>query len=104
MEENPLWPTMGHTDAGIYSDRFDELYDCKLFLIRIADELHYYRKKDSKIIITKIKDIFKSLKEDMDFETGWETWDNVSCSIFTNEILDEINESSELFEHYDHHC
>lgn len=104
MQETPLWPTMGHTDAGIYSDRFDELYDAKLFLLRMADEFSYYRKKTTKGITSKIKSIFKSIKEDIDMETGWETWDTTSCAIFTNELLDEINESSELFEHYDHYC
>jgi len=34
MDDEPLWPSLAHTDVGFLSDRFDWVADPKLFLIR----------------------------------------------------------------------
>jgi len=102
MENAPFWGTLFHTDTGFYSDRFDPVTDCRLFLISLISELEEHDKTRSKDFKNIVKKVYAPLE--LDWDKGWEDWDNISCSDFIIEQIDEFNEVSELFENYDNYC
>ena len=103
MDDGPLWPSMGHTDIGFTSSKFDWVADPKLFLITVSGEIKEKRgSKISKRFRRVVRNIFSIL--DVDWMSGWENTDGVSAADQVNEHLAEYNPGSQLFEDYDHHC
>lgn len=104
MKDDYLWPSMGHTDVGFTSDRFDPVADPKLFLVSVAEDLRRKRNNSASKKFNKIvKNLYRPL--DIDWETGWDNNENdSSLSSYATELLEEFTESSELFQNYDHYC
>lgn len=103
MEDEPLWPSMAHTDVGFMSDRFDSISDPKLFLVTISDELKKYRaSKQSKNFRKIIKNIFHPLT--INWEAGWDKIDKMGALDYVSEITYDLNKISPLFDKYHHYC
>ena len=103
MDDGPLLPSMGHTDVGFMSDRFDWVSDPKLFLVSVSDELGYKRKsKKSKKLRRIVENIFHPLK--LDWESGWDNYDKKSASDYVSSMIDGYNENSKIFEKYECYC
>ena len=103
LEDCPLWPSMGHTEVGFMSDRFDWVADPKLFLVTVAKELWDKRKnKTSEKFRRIVKNIFGRLK--IDWQSGWDTDEEKSASDFVTEMLEGYNGKSNLFDNYDYLC
>lgn len=103
LDDGPLWPSMGHTDVGFMSDRYDWVADPKLFLVSVSTEIKDKRNtKRSKRLRRMVRNIFFPLK--IDWESGWDDLNDHSASDYVTEMLEEYNEVSTLFEEYDHYC
>jgi len=103
LEDGPCWPSMGHTDAGFISDRFDWVADPKLFLVTVSNEINTKRKsKNSKKLRRIVRNIFKPLS--IDWNTGWDTHGGKSAMDYVSNILSEYSKKSKLFREYDHYC
>ncbi len=71
-ENGPLWASLGYTDSGFMSDRFDWVADPKLFLITLSGEIRNRRNtKKSKVLRRVVQNMFRSLSVDM--SCGWDT-------------------------------
>jgi hypothetical protein len=103
MDDNPLWPSLGHTDIGFMSNRFDWVADPKLFLVTVSDEMKEIRKsKKTKKFRRIVKNIFKPLK--IDWYSGWDKYTKKSASDNVLKKLRRYTKHSELFNNYDHYC
>ena len=103
LENNPLWPSMCHTDVGFMSNQFDPIADPKLFLVAVSNDIKEHRKtKKSKILRKIVHNLFDKL--DIDWEAGWDNTDDQGASYYVLEMLQEYNNQSELFKDYDHYC
>lgn len=103
FEDNPCWPSMGHTDVGFMSDRFDWVADPKLFLVTVAKEMMTKRKsRKSRKFKNIVKNIFGNLK--IDWDSGWDTDNKKSASTYVIDMLEGYSSKSSLFEKYDHYC
>ena len=103
MEDAPLWPSMGHTDVGFMSDRFDWVADPKLFLVTVSQEIK--QKRDSKQahrFRRVVKNIFNPLT--IDWQSGWDEHGIRGASDQVNKVLDNYNKVSDLFYKYDCYC
>jgi len=102
MNDGPLWPSMGHTDVGFTSDRFDPIADPKLFLVTVSGEMDEKRpSKTSRKFTNMVKNLFYPLN--IDWKSGWDL-NGVSASDEVLNILQEYNGGSDLFNSYDHFC
>jgi hypothetical protein len=102
LEDGPLWPSMGHTDVGFCSDRYDWVSDPKLFLVTVSDEIKEERDSRSSHKFRRIvRNIFQPL--DIDWESGWDN-DNTSASGYVLNLLEPYNNISEVFKKYDYYC
>jgi hypothetical protein len=91
--------TMGHTDIGFVSDRFDWVADPKLFLISIKDELEKNR-KGTKVFSNIVKNLFSGLT--VDWECGWDDFGGKSAADALNKELEKkckVN-NTKVFERY----
>lgn len=103
LDDGPAWPSMGHTDVGFMSDRFDPIADPKLFLVTMATEMRQMRNNNKTSKFRRIvKNIFGKLK--IDWESGWDTVEEKGASDFVTEILQGHSIHSNLFDNYDHYC
>jgi hypothetical protein len=103
LEDGPAWPSMGHTDVGFMSDRFDPIADPKLFLVTMATEMRQMRNNKKSTKFRRIvKNIFGKLK--IDWESGWDTVEEKGASDFATEMLQGHSIHSNLFDNYDHYC
>jgi len=104
LDGNYLWPSMGHTKAGMSSDRFDRYADPKLFLVTIASELEECRDECAEIkkLNNIVRNAFGPLK--IDWESGWDTKFSKSIADYALEIMEPIQGRSHLFSKYDYHC
>ena len=104
MEDDYLWPSMGHTEVGFMSDRFDTFSDAKLFLNSVATDLEYkrYKKKQTKTFNNIVDNLFSKLK--IEKESGWDNNNDSSALDKVAEILEPINKYSVLFDKYEHYC
>ena len=103
MNDGPAWGSMGHTDVGFMSDRFDPIADPKLFLVTVASEMREKRKnKKSNKFRRIVKNLFGKLN--IDWESGWDNAEEKSASDFVTEMLKDHSRQSNLFDNYDHHC
>ena len=102
MEDGPMWPSMGHTDVGFTSNQFDPIADPKLFLVTVSGEIKEKRKsKKSKRFRRVVRNIFGKLN--IDWINGWDKGKK-SASDCVSELIGEYNQTSELFEEYEHYC
>jgi hypothetical protein len=103
MEDGPLWTSLAHTDVGFISDRFDWVADPKLFLVTVSGEIREKRKtKKSKIFRRVVKNIFHSLK--IDWKCGWDDTNDKGATDYVTEMLADYNETSRIFEEFEHYC
>ena len=102
LEDGPCWPSLGHTDVGFMSDRFDWVADPKLFLVTVANEIRHKRKTKNSLKLKRIvKNIFGNL--DIDWESGWDN-EEKGASDYVIDMLEGYNKQSNLFDNYDHYC
>ena len=103
MQDNPLWPSMGHTNVGFMSDRFDWVADPKLFLVTVSEEIKNKRGSNkSKKFRRIVKNMFASLT--IDWGSGWDEIEEFSASDYVLQFLEIYNESSNVFDKYDYYC
>ena len=102
LEDGPLWPSMGHTDVGFCSDRYDSVSDPKLFLVTVSAEIKEERdSKHSHKFRRIVRNIFKPL--DIDWRSGWDN-DNTSAAAYVLKLLEPYNKISDVFKNHDHYC
>ena len=102
LEDGPLWPSMGHTNAGFTSNQFDQFADSKLFLITVSGEIKEKRGgKFAKRLRRVVRNMFASLK--VDWSSGWDKGKR-SAGDCISKLMGSYNQVSKLFEDYDHHC
>jgi hypothetical protein len=106
MDDGYLWPSMGHTNVGFMSDRFDWVADPKLFLVTVSAELKEKRRTvSSRKFRNVVRNIFGKLT--IDWESGWDDVNESGASDEVSELLKKIPANvggSDLFERYDHYC
>lgn len=103
LDDGPAWPSMGHTDVGFMSDRYDWVADPKLFLVTVAGEMREQRKNKKAAKFKRIvKNIFGKLK--INWLSGWDVGDGRGASDYALEILQGCGVESNLFDNYDHYC
>jgi hypothetical protein len=103
LKDGPAWPSMAHTDVGFMSDRHDWVADPKLFLVTVADEMREKRRgKTTDKFRCIVKNIFNLLK--IDWESGWDTEDDMGALDYVADMLDGYNTKSHIFDKYSHYC
>lgn len=103
MEDGPLWPSMGHTDVGFMSDRFDWVADPKLFLVTVSGEIKDKRRsKRARKLRRVVRNMFHPLT--IDWSSGWDDEEDQGAADYVNELIQEYNPGSTIFEDYDHYC
>lgn len=102
-DDDHLWASMGHTDVGFLSDRYDWVADPKLFLVSISKEIKEQREtKKAKKLRRIVKNMFHPLN--IEWDCGWDNTDDYSTSDYLAEMLDEISQRSSLFNEFEHYC
>lgn len=103
MENKPCWPSMGHTEAGYFSDHFDWVQDPKLFLVSVSKEIQMKRKKSETTnkLRNIVKNIFKPL--DISWSCGWNKSDKISTSDYLTNIIEPYGGKSVIFTEYLHY-
>lgn len=103
MDDGPLWPSMGHTNVGFTSDRYDWVADPKLFLVTVSSEIKSKRNtKKSKKFRRVVRNIFSELE--IDWSSGWDLNIPNSASDYVSYVLSDCNKKSALFDEYEHYC
>jgi len=106
LEDGPLWPSMGHTDCGFTSDRFDWVRDVELLMVTLSSELKNYRSgsKTSKLFRRVTKNIFNKLS--IDWESGWDENEDMDvCACIIDEISDISRKNhNSIFNNYINFC
>ncbi len=103
LKNGPLWPSLGHTEVGFMSDRFDPIADPKLFLVTVAGEIKEARgTKQSKKLWNIVKNNYGPLP--LDWSSGWDKGIDKSSSEYVTKIFKKFKTDSNLFEDYDHYC
>jgi len=103
MDDDYLWASMGHTDVGFLSDRYDPIADPKLFLVSISKEIKEERdSKKSKKLRRIVRNIFHPLK--IEWDCGWDNTDDYSTSDYLTEALEDSTKRSDFFKELEHYC
>lgn len=103
MEDDYLWASMGHTDVGFLSNRYDWVADPKLFLVSISNEIKQERgTKKSRKFRRLVKNIFHPLN--IEWDCGWDNSDKYSAADHLSEMLEDATKRSELFVEFEHYC
>lgn len=103
MDDGPLWASMGHTDVGFMSDRFDWVADPKLFLVTVSGEIKEKRNsKRARKLRRVVRNLFGPLN--IDWSSGWDEGEDKAAADFVMEMLEDYNPGSSLFEEYEHYC
>lgn len=103
MNDGPLWPSMGHTDIGFMSDRFDWVADPKLFLVTVSQEIKEKRNtKTANKFRRIVRNIFHPLK--IDWGSGWDKGVSRGASDYVNRVFKKIKNESKIFNEYEHYC
>ena len=103
LEDSPAWPSMGHTEVGFTSDRFDPIADPKLFLSTVSSEIKEKRRnKTSNKFRYIIKNMFNKLNIDLD--SGWDKGHEKSASDYITDMLEGHATNSNIFDNYEHYC
>ena len=97
LEGQYMSASLGHTEIGFTSHKFDWVSDPKLFLVTIFNELNDYRKtKNTKKFENIVRNMFSSLS--IDWECGWDNTKGDSASDILIEKLEEkCKISSKIF-------
>lgn len=103
LDDGPLFPSLGHTDSGFMSDRFDWVADPKLFLVSVSDEIK--EERDTKLS-HKFRRIVRNLFDPLsiDWASGWDDADDTSAAYQVLKILEPYNSKSDLFQECDEYC
>lgn len=103
MDDGPLWASMGHTEVGFMSDRFDWVADPKLFLVTVSGEIKEKRgSKKSHKFRRIVRNLFNNLT--IDWSSGWDTEDDKSVSDCVLEVISSHNPGSNIFDKYEQYC
>ena len=103
MNDGPLWASMGHTDVGFMSDRFDWVADPKLFLVTVSGEIKEKRNsKRAQKFRRVVRNLFHPLT--IDWGSGWDEGEEKGAADYVTEMLEDYNPGSTLFEDYEHYC
>lgn len=104
LDDGPLWMSLGHTDGGFMSDRFDWVADPKLFMVTISGELDEELKtKKAKKLRRVIKNIFSPLT--IDWYSGHDKQkDKTAVADFLMNMLTQFSNISKLFDDKGHFC
>lgn len=103
MDDGPLWASMGHTDVGFMSDRFDHISDPKLFLITVSGEIKEKRNsKQSRKLRRIIRNLYYPLT--VEWESGWDDFTGRSASDYVTQMVDMYNTESQIFDEFEHYC
>ena len=103
MDDDYCWPSMGHTDVGFMSDRFDWVADPKLFLVSVSHEIKQYRgTKKSKLLRRIVKNLFGPLN--IEWDAGWDKDNDMSAADYISRKLDKVNTTSVVFDDLEHYC
>jgi len=103
IENNPLFPSLGHTQAGFNSFKYDWISDSKLFLITVCDEIVTKRRSStSKKFKRIVYNMFKELE--VDWKSGWDCFEDESVSDFVGKLFKTYKTKSKLFENYEYYC
>lgn len=104
LKDKPFWPSMGHTEIGFTSDRFDPIADPKLFLVTVSGEIKEKRATNkSKKLRRIVRNIFGTL--DIDWNSGWDKEKgSISAADEVNEVIQKEIQESALFKDYFHYC
>lgn len=103
MDGGYLWPSMGYTDVGFLSDRYDWVADPKLFLVSVSQELKFMRPSSKTTRFRNIvKNIFAPLK--IKWECGWDDRDKHSIMEKLSNLLDDCDIRSKIFHEYENYC
>ena len=103
MEDAPLWASMGHTDIGFTSDRFDPITDAKLLLVTVSGEIKDLRRSKTSRKLRRItRNLFYPIK--MDWDSGWDNVEKKSASEYITNMLKRLNKNSQFFKDYDYYC
>ena len=98
LKGNYLNSSMGHTDVGFVSDRFDWVSDPKLFLITIKYELEKYR-KGTKHFSNIVKNLFSCLT--VEWDSGWDDFGGRSAAdALLNDLEKKCKFESKVFDKY----
>lgn len=103
LDDGPAWPSMGHTDVGFMSDRFDPIADPKLFLATVSSELKEKRrnKKTNKFRYI-VKNMFDRLN--IDLNSGWDKGVEKGATDYIADMLEGHTKHSNIFDNYEHYC
>jgi hypothetical protein len=103
MENSPCWPSMGHTEAGYFSDHFDHIMDPKLFLVSVTKEIKMKRNKSTKFRELRkiVKNVFGPL--DISWSCGWNKDEKISASDYVSDMLEPYGKKSKVFTEYLHY-
>jgi len=86
--DSPMFSSLGFTEVGFTSYKFDWLSDPKLFLLTTSREMHQKRKSvNSRRLKRVVKNIFKTLNVE---KNGWEKYD-ISASDYMIQILEKYS-------------
>lgn len=106
FEDGPMWMSLGHTDGGMMSDRFDLMADAKLFLITISGELKdELNTRTSKKLRNVVKNVFSPLS--VDWFSGHDKpnkKDQVPAADMLRYMLNDYSNISQLFVDKGHFC
>ena len=103
LDEGYLWPSMGFTNIGFTSHKFDKFADPKLFLVTVSEELEDLRPSEtSKKLSNIVKNIFSPLK--IDWNSGWDISKDPADSDYVRQLLSVYSSNSELFDNYGDYC
>ena len=105
LEDNYLYPSLGHTEVGFLSYKFDHIADPKLFLVSVSNEFKMY-KEDSKIA-KKLRRIVKNIycnNLSIEKDCGWDNIYENSVSDMVCEYLEDVSSTSSLFKEFEHYC
>ncbi len=90
LENSPLYASMGHTEVGFMSDRFDKFADPKLFLITVSGELDDYKRgAKSKAFSRCVKNMFAGLK--IEWDCAWDKGVRCSASDYVRLMMKRVN-------------
>ena len=103
LDNGPLWPSLLHTEAGFFSDRFDRIADTKLFLVTASDEIHSaHNTKQSRKLKNIAKNLYRGLA--IDWDSGWDTDIEKSATDCFIAKVSKYTKVSPLFREYEYYC
>lgn len=102
LDDKPLWPSLGHTEVGFTSYRFDPISDPKLFLVTLSDELCDINPDKQTLKLRRVvRNLFSGL--DIDWRSGWDKNGSSISDLIYKSISINIDDSK-VFTKYGSHC